>query len=102
MINHEHKYRADCSYHDTRQVHAGDSDETEFGENRVPDDGPNDAQDDVPRQPFPATIHDFAAVKPAMSPTTTFASLALTKLAVSRPRSGRCPTPPGRPSTPQN
>jgi hypothetical protein len=43
MINHEHNYRADCSYHDTRQVHAGDSNETKFGENRVPDDGANDA-----------------------------------------------------------
>jgi hypothetical protein len=61
MINYEHNYRADRSYHDTRQVHAGDSDETKFGENRVSDDGPDDAQDDIPHQPFPGTIHDFAA-----------------------------------------
>jgi hypothetical protein len=40
VINDEHNYRADRSYHDARQVHAGNSDKTKFGENRVPDDSP--------------------------------------------------------------
>ena len=30
VINDEHNYRADRSYHDARQVHAGNSDETKF------------------------------------------------------------------------
>jgi hypothetical protein len=71
MINHEHNYRADCSYHDTRQVHAGDSNETKFGENRVPDDGANDAQDDIPHQTFPLRFTILLPMKPAMSPTTS-------------------------------
>src|ERR1700739_4650610 len=80
MINHEHNYRADCSYHDTRQVHAGDSNETEFGENRVPDDGANDGQDDIPPKTFPLRFTILLPMKPAMSPTTSHDKMPMNHL----------------------
>ena len=78
MINDEHNYRADCSYHDTRQVHAGNSDETKFGENRVPDDCPQDAQEMSRTSPSPLRFTILLPMKPAMSPTITHDRIPMT------------------------
>jgi hypothetical protein len=80
MINHEHDYRADCSYHDTRHVHAGDPDETKFGENRVPDDGPMTPRMMSRTSPSPLRFTTLLPMKPAMSPTTSHDKMPMSHL----------------------
>jgi hypothetical protein len=47
VIYDEDNYRADYGHHDARLIYAGNTGETERGEDCTPDDGPYDAEQDV-------------------------------------------------------